>query len=182
MRIYTKTGDEGQTGLVGGGRVRKDDPRISVVGSLDELNAALGWCRYWSSEANVSAELEWIQSRLFDIGAEIATPCHSKYYRESITHAANARLEQGMDQATESLPALKNFILPGGGALACAFHSARCICRRAERELVAFAQVTPVRSEIKVFLNRLSDWLFVSARVANQSEGKSDIIWSGDTE
>lgn len=180
MKIYTKTGDKGTTGLVGGTRVKKDDPRICAIGAIDELNAILGWCRHLAHgrPIEIEIEIEWIQSRLFDIGAELATPQGSMNAPASVDAGCEKRLEDRIDGHTAELPALRNFILPGGGELASALHLARVTCRRAEREIVSFAQIEPIRNEIVVFLNRLSDWLFVEARVANRDDGLSDIIWS----
>ena len=178
MKIYTKTGDDGTTGLIGGDRVRKSDARIECYGTVDELNAAIGVAMVTAS-AGQHAEMAAIQSDLFVIGSHLAMPdvgaksAHLPALDESIV----ARLEMQIDAADAALPPLRNFILPGGGETAARLHLARTICRRAERLLVEFALDRPVPALIVTYLNRLSDWLFVQARLANQSADIADVPW-----
>lgn len=178
MRIYTKTGDGGQTGLIGGGRVSKTDARIEAVGHLDELNAALGLCRTHPAPELIASALASLQNLLFDAGAEVAAPPGSAWARPTIGASHIERLEREMDLMTGELPALKNFILPGGSILAATLHVARTVCRRAERVLLRLHEVEPVRDELLRFLNRLSDWLFTAARCANQHAQREDVIWT----
>jgi cob(I)alamin adenosyltransferase len=186
MKIYTKTGDEGETGLFGGGRVRKDHPRIAAYGALDELNATLGVaraeiarCELWapSQKEDFDAFLGEVQNRLFDLGAELATPDAEVRGLQQIGEGHVEAIERVIDAHEERLPALKRFILPGGSATAAHLHVARCVCRRAERELVTLAGIEPVREIPVRYLNRLSDLLFVLARSANQAVGVADVPW-----
>lgn len=165
MRIYTKTGDDGTTGLIGGSRTEKTSLRIRAIGDVDELNAALGL-------VTATDELREIQSRLFDLGATLATPTGARFNGN-----AALELEASIDRQTADLPALRNFILPGGSSAAAYLHLARTICRRAERSVLELDQESPVPSEAKVFLNRLSDWLFTAARTANATRHVSDVEW-----
>jgi cob(I)alamin adenosyltransferase len=167
MKIYTKTGDDGSTGLVGGARVNKDDPRIESLGAVDELNAACGLASVIADE-KLLAMLRAIQNELFNLGAQLAgSP-------DLLAERSIARLESEIDAADAILPPLKNFILPGGSELAARLHLARTICRRAERLLVAL----PAPPAAIKYLNRLSDWLFVHARLANHLSGIADIPWT----
>jgi len=185
MKIYTRTGDDGSTGLFGGGRVRKSDPRIECYGTIDELNAAIGLAAAVQSEAGSPAGYEmrdWlrqIQHELFNIGSHLATPAESPSAAKlpPLEESIVARLEMQMDQADEQLEKLRQFILPAGSEAACRLHLARTICRRAERRIVAFAMDRPVPHVIITYLNRLSDWLFVMARLANQRSGREDVPW-----
>lgn len=170
MKIYTKTGDSGTTGLVGGDRVSKADPLMSAIGDVDELNAIVGVTRTHSVD---SQDLQSIQNWLFDLGAELATPAGSKFVNQSIGERQIAWLEASIDEMTSQLEPLRNFILPGGTAYGAALHHARTVCRRAERSVIA---LNAARPELIRFLNRLSDWLFVAARFANREQG--DILWS----
>jgi cob(I)alamin adenosyltransferase len=178
MKIYTKTGDDGTTGLIGGRRVRKCDDRIESVGEVDELNAALGWVAVVAA-AELKGQLTVVQNDLFVIGSHLAipeatrTPAHLPALEEAII----ARLEMEIDSSESGLAPLRNFILPGGAEIGARLHLARTICRRAERRLVAFAGERPVPEVMLTYLNRLSDWLFVQARLANQGAGVSDIPW-----
>jgi cob(I)alamin adenosyltransferase len=183
MKIYTRTGDDGSTGLIGGSRTSKSDPRIDCYGTIDELNAALGLAAA-STEMpggeNLLQSLRQIQSDLFVIGSHLAAPENDPAavkwlppLREEIV----ARLEMQIDAANEQLPLLRNFILPGGTLLAAQLHLARTICRRAERLVVTFAQDRPIAAVIITYLNRLSDWLFVHARLTNHTAGLEDIPW-----
>jgi len=179
VKIYTKTGDKGQTGLVGGGRVEKDSLRIQAIGEVDELNAAIGVARCYGSGGLALAK---IQNWLFDLGAELATPEGTRFQNAALADEHVKWLEQSIDKQTSELPALKNFILPAGTELAAALHYARCVCRRAERSALALQREEPVREVVLVFLNRLSDWLFVSARTANRLAGVQDVEWKKSEE
>ena len=186
MKIYTKTGDAGQTGLFGGGRVSKDHARIAAYGTLDELNAAIGVARAeagrigWSDEGTrdrIDAILGETQNRLFDLGAELATPDAEKFASTALGERHVEALEAAIDHHEATLPPLRNFILPGGSAAAAHLHLARCVCRRAERGLVTLAGLEPIRELPLVYINRLSDLLFVLARAANQAAGAGDTPW-----
>ncbi|MCS7034214.1 MAG: cob(I)yrinic acid a,c-diamide adenosyltransferase [Phycisphaerae bacterium] len=181
MKIYTKTGDDGTTGLIGGSRVRKCDPRIELYGTVDELNAAIGLAAVMAS-GQVLEQLRAVQNDLFVLGSHLATPEHEPASKTRwlppLEEQMITRLEQQIDAATETLPPLRNFILPGGSELSARLHLARTVCRRAERLAVAFGLDRPMPAIVVTYLNRLSDWLFVQARLANQSAGVSDIPWS----
>src|SRR5258706_6289450 len=176
MKIYTKTGDGGETGLVGGGRVPKDDPRVRAYGDVDETNAAIGLAASLELPIFEVDSLQAIQRDLFAIGAELATPDPSKL-RTAITADRVASLEKLIDQYETYLPPLKSFILPGGTRKAAAFHLARTICRRAERSVVTLARDTQINPLIIHYLNRLSDLLFMLARGCNKQTGVPDIEW-----
>src|SRR4051794_40683084 len=181
-RIYTRTGDEGETSLLGGRRVRKDDLRIEAIGSVDEVNAALGLVRAElargaSAPVNLDQELGEIQHRLFDLGAELAATSASEVRVGSLGEANVALLESLIDRYDAELEPLRAFILPGGSPAASQLHVARCDCRRCERRLVELAAVVPVRSGGLQYVNRLSDFLFVLARAVNRAEGVADVIW-----
>ena len=177
MRIYTKTGDKGDTGLLGGSRVAKDSPRIAAIGDVDELNAAIGMARVYAAQSDLDGLLGRIQNWLFDAGAELASPEGGRIRVESLTGNEAAELERSIDSQTDALPPLANFILPGGSPLAAHLHHCRAVCRRAERSVVALHQIEPQREELLILLNRLSDWLFVSGRTANKALGVSDLEW-----
>jgi cob(I)alamin adenosyltransferase len=181
MKIYTKTGDDGTTGLFGGGRVRKSDARIECYGTVDELNAGLGWARVVATggAGSIGESLLRVQNELFVVGSHLATPEDSPSTRSlpALEEAMIGRLEMEIDAAEGELAPLRNFILPGGGELAARLHLCRTICRRAERVLVDFALDRPVAGTILTYLNRLSDWLFVMARLANRRAGVDDIKW-----
>lgn len=183
-RIYTKTGDDGETGLFGGRRVGKDDIRVETYGTVDELNAQLGMARAIIGGKGELMELDdaigAIQSLLFELGAELATPPErEKRPSQGIVDTDIATLERAIDEAEERLPPLKSFILPGGTQVAAVLHSARNVCRRAERCCVRLRRDDPATSPLTVmFLNRLSDLLFVYARLANHLSGTPDIEWS----
>ena len=177
MKIYTKTGDEGETGLFGGGRVPKDDPRVRAYGEVDELNAAIGLAAALDPWVYDRERLEAIQRDLFTIGAELATPDPAKLKAPSLDGARVLALEAGIDGHEANLPPLKNFILPGGSPKAAAFHLARTVCRRAERTIVELARGQKVNPEIVKYLNRLSDLLFVLARAVNKFVGRGDTPW-----
>ena len=180
MKIYTKTGDDGNTNLLGGGRVAKSEPRVDCYGNVDELNANLGWAAVAAAGPMLDL-LRPIQNDLFVIGSHLAvsdgTPAPSSLpvLDESIV----ARLEMQIDAAEAQLPPLRNFVLPGGSELAGRLHVARTVCRRAERRIVDFSHDRPVAPTIVTYLNRLSDWLFVHARLANHQAQIADVPWRG---
>lgn len=179
MKIYTKTGDSGETGLFGGPRVRKSDPRVEAYGEIDELNAALGAARAIVEDPEVDGHLRLVQAELFCVGAELATP-HGAKARGAIPPVEPAwtgRLEAAIDAWDGELPALTRFVLPGGTRTAAALHVARTICRRAERHVVALAAEVEVAPAVLAYLNRLSDFLFVAARVANHRARQEEPLW-----
>ncbi|NJL95222.1 MAG: cob(I)yrinic acid a,c-diamide adenosyltransferase [Anaerolineae bacterium] len=176
MKIYTRTGDEGETSLFAGGRVMKDDLRLHAYGTIDELNAVLGLAIALKPDGQVGALLSRIQSELFTLGADLATPLDAQAdWVQRADAALSAQLEQEIDQFEAELPALKNFILPGGTPAAAVLHQARTVCRRAERWMVAMrADLNP---HALTYVNRLSDWLFMLARLENLRAGVADVIW-----
>ena len=178
MKIYTRTGDDGTTGVLGPGRVRKDDPRIEACGSVDELNAALGVARSLDAGGWVSADLATIQARLFSLGAELAATAPAALAKlERIGDADVAALEQTIDRLEADLPPLVNFILPAGHVLASQLHMARAVCRRAERRLVTIGASAPIEPRLLHYLNRLADLLFVMARWCNRRAGVAEVEW-----
>ncbi|HEV2672088.1 MAG TPA: cob(I)yrinic acid a,c-diamide adenosyltransferase [Gemmatimonadales bacterium] len=183
MKIYTKTGDAGETGLFGGGRVSKDDPRVRAYGDVDEVNAAIGLAAALDPADFLAAALQTMQRDLFTIGAELATPDPAKMDTvrakrgPPIGPAAVGALEDWIDAHETKLPPLRNFILPAGTPKAAAFHLARTTCRRAERSVVALSRDQTINPVIIHYLNRLSDLLFVLARAVNQQAGQADIAW-----
>lgn len=183
MKIYTKTGDDGSTSLLngGGGRVRKSDPRIDCYGNVDELNALLGWCAVAAASQTLRDQLLTLQSDLFTIGSHLAVADGAAVPASvpPLEDAVVARLEMQIDAVVAALPPLRNFVLPGGSEAAARLHIARTVCRRAERRLVEFAMDRPVAPTILTFLNRLSDWLFVQARLANRESQVADVPWRG---
>ena len=176
LKIYTKTGDAGETGLFGGGRTPKDSPRVAAYGEVDELNAALGLARALAPEQFADTLLQSIQRDLFTIGAELATPDPTKL-ANAIGDSEIAALEAAIDAQEAALEPLKNFILPGGTPKAAALHLGRTVCRRAERAVVAAGRHERISPAIIRYLNRLSDLLFVLARAANAQAGRPDIKW-----
>jgi cob(I)alamin adenosyltransferase len=176
MKIYTRTGDEGQTGLWGGERVAKNAPRVEAYGTVDECNAALGVARAAGLDAGLDVLVEKLQNLLFVVGADLATPGEARNIPR-ITAAEVTLLEETIDTLEAELDPLRQFILPGGSVAAAHLHLARTICRRAERLVVAVSQHEPVNPQAAVFLNRLSDLLFVAARVANARAGVADVPW-----
>jgi cob(I)alamin adenosyltransferase len=182
MKIYTKQGDKGQTGLWGGQRVRKDSPRVTAYGTVDELNAHLGMARSSAIDARLGEQLARIQNELFVLGSDLATPGDDeripRIQGEYIT-----TMEQEIDQFESELEPLRQFILPGGTLAAAHLHLARTVCRRAERELVTLLadEGEPVNEQALPYLNRLADWLFVAARVANARAGVADVPWQSPT-
>lgn len=176
-RIYTRTGDRGETGLIGGSRVPKDHLRVEAYGAVDELNAHLGIVRAHVADSELGPLLDEIQHRLFDLGAELAAPAGAAGAAPTIDDAAIEGLERAIDTYQAGLPPLREFILPGGALPAAEVHVARTVCRRAERRLVTLARRETVRPDLLRYLNRLSDFLFVLARVVNQRAGRSDVAW-----
>lgn len=183
MRIYTRRGDDGSTGLFGGPRVGKDHLRVSAYGDVDELNSALGAARCDLQAdprlADLDAFAARLQSELFDLGAELATPDLEGAPRPVPQTKMEdvARLEREIDRLEEELPELRSFILPGGTRPAAALHLCRTICRRAERLLVQLSRTSTVSTEALAYLNRLSDLLFVMARAANHRGGGGEVQW-----
>ncbi|GIW95097.1 MAG: ATP--cob(I)alamin adenosyltransferase [Pirellulaceae bacterium] len=178
MRIYTRHGDGGQTGLLGGARVGKDHPRIAAFGEVDELNAAIGWARTCNMPNELQPLLERVQHELFALGAELASEDPASSGTDWISARHVEALESEIDQWEARLPPLRQFILPGGSAAAAALHWARCVCRRAERQLVQLMrQDNRVDARLLVYLNRLGDWLFVLARAANFLAAVGEVPW-----
>ena len=178
MKIYTRTGDDGTTGLIGSGRVRKSDPRVEAYGSVDELNAALGTVLAHDTERWFGTVLGAAQSRLFVIGARLAAVSdETRGQLEALEDDDIAALERAIDALTAELPPLAQFILPGGTPLAAELHRARTVCRRAERRVVALAEHAGVDESVLRYLNRLADLLFVMARGANHRAGSPETPW-----
>jgi len=178
MKIYTKTGDTGTTGLLGGIRISKGAPRITAYGEIDELNACLGVIRAETPHLPLKNALGEVQHHLFTVGAQLASP-DSDPRIERITAAHVESLERQIDAMQQTLSPLKNFILPGGSKTAALLHLARTICRRAERSTVVLSQLPgePVDNWVLMYINRLSDYLFVVSRLANQLEKVPDVPW-----
>lgn len=171
-KIYTRTGDDGSTGLGDGSRVSKDSARVAAYGTVDEANSAIGVLLAVDLPDDVRALLTEIQHQLFDLGGELCIPGHA-----AIEDADIDRLEQRLDHYNDPLPALKNFILPAGGEAAARCHLARTIVRRAERECVTLSRHDAVRPQAIRYLNRLSDLLFVLARVLARRDGHGEVLW-----
>lgn len=178
MKIYTKTGDGGDTSLFGGGRVGKEDPRVEAYGQVDELNAMLGLARA-EGLGDMDALAAELQSQLFTLGAMLATPVGSKAARHIPVLRPEwvAAMEQAIDAFDAELEPLTSFILPGGTKAAAALHVARTVCRRVERRVIPLVRADKVGPEVVVYLNRLSDLLFTMARVANHRAGVKDTPW-----
>lgn len=181
MKLYTRTGDNGTTGLIGGRRLPKDELRLDAYGTVDELNAALGVVA--ATGDAWAKRLRAAQEELFVIGSHLAAPEGGtpNVPLPPLPEEAVARLEREIDQAEAQLPPLTSFILPAGSDAAARLHLARCICRRAERLCVGLARMESVEGEILVYLNRLSDWLFALARLANHEAGVPDVPWHPGT-
>jgi cob(I)alamin adenosyltransferase len=181
VKIYTRTGDQGETGLFGGGRVPKDHPRVAAYGDVDELNSAVGVARAAAPEGFFEPLLESIQRDLFSIGGHLATPDPERVAKSlqkaSLAPERVSEFERIMDEAGQSLPPLAAFVLPAGTPIAAALHQARTVCRRAERSVVHLAHTEPVPELFVVYLNRLSDLLFTLARLANLRAGVRDVTW-----
>jgi cob(I)alamin adenosyltransferase len=186
-KVYTRTGDKGMTGLVGGARVRKDHVRIATYGTVDELNAVLGLVRTWNGRSEAEAAvvsrldgmLRQVQNDLFNVGCDLATPAEARWegmYR--VGDADVTRLEEWIDALNDDLPPLREFILPGGGPVGAFFHQARTVCRRAERDVLGLMDAEPdVGDGAMRYLNRLSDWLFVAGRWAAKALGEPEYFW-----
>ncbi|MBO9669655.1 MAG: cob(I)yrinic acid a,c-diamide adenosyltransferase [Sphingobium sp.] len=178
-RIYTRTGDDGTTGLVDGSRVAKDDARMAAIGEVDELNSAIGVAGAAMSDPGRAALLQSVQNDLFDLGADIATPGDDFAPSEMVLRIIPAqveRLERAIDALNEDLEPLRSFILPGGSPAAAHVHLARAIARRAERAVIAAGRAAPINPAALAYLNRLSDLLFVLARALN-ADVTGDILW-----
>ncbi len=182
MKIYTKTGDQGDTGLFGGGRVPKNHPRVEAYGDVDELNAAIGMARAIEVMPRIDEVLVPIQRDLFAIGALLATPDRDKMRQHlekaRVDDARIAELERAIDAGDNELEPLRTFIVPGGSPKAASLHVARTVCRRAERRVVELGQhETEIPPLVVIYLNRLSDLLFTLARVANKRAGSGEVTW-----
>ncbi|HEX2721621.1 MAG TPA: cob(I)yrinic acid a,c-diamide adenosyltransferase [Gemmatimonadaceae bacterium] len=181
MKIYTKTGDAGQTGLFGGGRVSKDDPRVEAYGDVDELNASLGVARAVEMMPRIDEVLVPIQRDLFSLGALLATPDREKMHdhlaKAQIDDARIRELEAAIDTCDRELEPLRAFIVPGGTPKAAQLHVARTVCRRAERRVIHLQKEVEIPQIVVVYLNRLSDLLFTLARVANTRAGAGEVTW-----
>lgn len=180
MKLYTRTGDEGETSLFDGSRVTKDDARVAAYGDVDELNAVLGWVRAQAGPGLIGQRVEAVQHEMFVLGSELATPPDSAASQRIPHLGAEAvdRLETWIDEATAAVAPLRQFILPGGGESASRLHVARTVCRRAERSVIALSRRTAVPPIVVIYLNRLSDLLFAWARQANHEAGQPDILWT----
>ncbi|HTY79258.1 MAG TPA: cob(I)yrinic acid a,c-diamide adenosyltransferase [Candidatus Bathyarchaeia archaeon] len=185
-RIYTRTGDHGETALVGGARVPKDSPRIEAYGTIDELNAIVGLARAFNAERlGRGKAARWldgvfrqIQNELFDLGSELATPEDAAYEgMHRVGEAEVTALEALMDQCQKDLSPLKSFVLPGGGRVGGFLHQARTVCRRAERRILALSRVEPLSPWPLAYVNRLSDLLFVLSRWVGKKGGESEYLW-----
>ncbi len=185
-RVYTRTGDAGDTALVGGRRVPKDSPRIAAYGTLDELNAALGLARVFNAERlrrgaahrRLDEALRRLQNELFDLGSELATPPDAAYegmFRVGSEHVT--ALERQIDECQKDLAPLKSFVLPGGGRVSGFLHQARTVCRRAERDVLALSRVEPIGEWPLKYVNRLSDLLFVLSRWVGAKLGEPEYLW-----
>lgn len=185
MKIYTKTGDQGMSGLYGGQRLSKADIRLEAYGTVDELNAVIGYVHAQltvdtTADSSIVTQLVTIQRSLLDIGSHLATPYaaeHAPTNLPPLSSKSITTLEQSIDQLAAALPELRNFILPGGTVTAASIQLARTICRRAERRVVSLAATTYVDPLIISYLNRLSDWLFMVARQVNQAHGVTEQLW-----
>ena len=171
-KIYTRTGDDGTTGLGDGSRAEKDCERIEAIGAVDELNSAIGIALTHSLPEAIQQALTQIQHQLFDLGGELSIPGYDLLTLEQVD-----RLEEVLDELNKDLSPLKDFILPGGTAAAAACHFARCVCRRAERRLVTLSHYEEISDASLMYLNRLSDLLFVMARSINKQSGHGDVLW-----
>jgi cob(I)alamin adenosyltransferase len=185
MKLYTRTGDDGTTGLNGGQRVAKDGLRVTAYGTVDELNSFVGLARAGCSDEQLGSILSTLQARLFELGADLATPDQATNENASTNEGSVARIsdaaileaENQIDQLCQPLEPMKHFILPGGSELSGHLHVARAVCRRAERDCLALSRQEIIQREVLVYLNRLSDLLFAAARRANQLQGLPDTPW-----
>jgi cob(I)alamin adenosyltransferase len=184
-KLYTRTGDKGQTALFGGKRVPKDHPRVVAYGTIDELNSALGAAASFLRQRKLVADIRTIQNELFDIGAELASerPVRRAAKRSDVFDLDGKRVER-LEALTDTydarVPPLRTFILPSGSNGGALLHVARAVCRRAERELVTLARKTPVNPNILAYVNRLNDLLFAMARYANKASGRPELTWNKD--
>lgn len=172
--IATRTGDDGTTGLGDGSRTSKDDPRVAALGDVDELNSVIGLLRAEAVSEAVDADLSHIQHHLFDLGAELCIPGHT-----AVSEAQVAHLDARLAHYNANLPGLQEFILPGGTRAAALAHLARTVCRRAERTVITLARDSAVQAPVRLYLNRLSDLMFVLARVLNREGDGGDVYWQG---
>lgn len=189
-KVYTRTGDAGQTRLAGGQQVWKDCLRVEAYGTVDELNASIGLVRAMNAEAATKSaattqledDLRWVQNKLFDVGSILATaPGQSFPNMPTVREQDVTRLEQIIDRCQEDLAPLKEFILPGGGKVSATLHQARTICRRAERICIRLSREEPVGAELNKYLNRLSDALFVLARWVSKTQGEPEFLWQRES-
>ncbi len=178
MKIYTRKGDDGTTGLIGGERVKKHHLRVEAYGTVDELNSHIGLLRSFSADEGVMHVLSEIQNNLFTAGSTLATSSNSDFVIPGLEDSDVDLLERAIDQMDAKLPELKNFILPGGSTQGAHAHIARCVCRRAERLVVYLNEEDSVAAVIIQYLNRLSDYLFTLARYLDLSKGGAEITWS----
>lgn len=176
-RIYTKTGDKGETGLVGGGRISKDSPRVQAYGDIDELNSVLGMVEASMKQEELRSLIEMLQRDLFTAGADLACITERSQKVPRITADMITTLERSIDKLQKELPPLSAFILPGGGQTGALLHFARCVARRAERNIVALSKAEPVNEQLIPYVNRLSDLLFVMARLVNYRDGQQEVEW-----
>lgn len=174
-KIYTRTGDKGTTGLGNGSRVEKDHVRVEAFGTIDELNSHIGAILAHEVPAEIRTCLEDVQHDLFDLGGELSIPGH-----QAISASYTLRLEQNLDNFNKDLPALKEFILPAGGHATAQCHISRTVCRRAERRLYTLSKDDDVSEDTLAYINRLSDLLFVIARVVARHESGSEVLWQPD--
>jgi cob(I)alamin adenosyltransferase len=184
MKIYTKTGDKGETSLLGGNRVHKDDLRIEAYGTVDELNSVIGIVRSMKAPRTVDRILERIQNDLFIVGADLAAPLSLSRRTAKVPRIDRRRIsaiEAIIDQIQRKLPPLKRFILPGGSQVSSHLHLARAVCRRAERRTVQLGRAQKINPSILSYLNRLSDLLFILARSANQKARAKEVVWGFPT-
>lgn len=181
MKIYTKTGDSGTTGLFNGQRVLKDDLRVETYGTVDELNSIIGLARSFELPIEMADDLEKVSMDLFALGSDLATPFSppAKFDLTRIDSTNITWLEKKIDEYDDILPQLRNFILPGGSKCAAFLHQARTVCRRAERLLVNLEKNEDLGEHVLIYLNRLSDYLFIASRMANHYSKIDDIVWKG---
>jgi cob(I)alamin adenosyltransferase len=182
MKLYTKRGDKGLTDLIGGARVSKNHLRVGAYGAVDELNATIGLALAECEIDAIREPLITVQSRLFDLGADLATPSSDETASARIKRDHVEELERSIDSTSDRLEPLRNFIMPGGTTLAARLHLARTVCRRAERDVVALADADRVDPISTIYLNRLADLLFALARLANAEAGVADVPWLADQE
>lgn len=181
--VYTRGGDSGTTSLIGGSRIKKCSLQLEAYGTVDELNAHIGLLAAMVKTQSTTdiARLQWIQSRLFDVGTHLAMPCSEGTIAPcTITASHTLQLEEYIDTLDTQLPTLRSFVLPGGSMGAAQSHVCRTVCRRAERIIAALAESAPISPEVLTFINRLSDFLFVYARFLNKIEGVDEISWQND--